>query len=168
MPYPFSPPTVNYGLANQANAFMQQQARMPYAFNLPNYGGMLSQRSKNIGGLLQGQVPTDVVEQIQQRGAERGVATGMSGGPNGNAAWLRALGLTSLGLQQQGSQQFTQAIADTPVSPLFNPLSQFIPQENAYAELQAARPPTTFSGTQYSPWGGFSEIQNLQSMGRWW
>ena len=166
--YPFSPPTVNYGLANQANAFMQTQARMPYAFNLPNYGAMVGQRSKNVTGLLKGQVPTDVVEQIQQRGAERGVATGMPGGPNANAAWLRALGLTSLDLQQQGSQQFTQALADTPVSPPYNPLSQSIPQENAYAELQAAKPPATWTGTQSSPWGGFSELQNLQAMGKWW
>lgn len=139
MPYPFSPPTVNYGLANQANAFMQQQARLPYAFNLPNYGGMLAQRSKNISGLLAGQVPQDVVQQIQQRGAERGVATGMPGGPNMNTAWLRALGLTSLGLQQQGSQQFSQAIQDTPVSPLFNPLAAYIPQLQAYQEFLAAQ-----------------------------
>ena len=91
MPYPFSPPQINYGMANQANTFMQQQARLPYQFNLPNYGGMLGQRSKNIGGLLKGEVPTDVLQQIQQSGAERGVATGMPGSPNANASWLRAL-----------------------------------------------------------------------------
>jgi len=147
---------------------MQQQARLPYQFNLPNYGAMTGQRSKNTLGLLSGQVPTDVLQQIQQRGAERGVATGMPGGPNANAAWLRALGLTSLGLQQQGSQQLSQSIQDTPVAPVFNPLSQFIPQENAYAELQAAKPPATWSGTQSSPYGGFSELQNLQAMGKWW
>ena len=168
MAYPFSPPQVNYGMANQANTFMQQQARLPYAFNLPNYGGMLGQRSKNIGGLLKGEVPTDVLQQIQQSGAERGVATGMPGSPNANASWLRALGLTSLGLQQQGSKEFSQAIADTPVFPLWSPLSSFVPQESAYAELQTAKPRTPWSGTQTSPWGGFSEGQNLQATGSWW
>lgn len=172
MAYPFSPPSVNYGLANQANVFMQQQARLPYAFNLPNYGGLLGQRSKNIGGLLKGEVPADVVQQIQQRGAERGVATGMPGSPNANAAWLRALGLTSLGLQQQGSKEFSQAIQDTPVFPLWSPLASFIPQESAYAELEAAKPRSSWSGTQYgypslSGPGGFSEFQNLQARGNW-
>ena len=129
MPYP------NFGLAGQTNAFMSGQARLPYQFNLPRYGANLSQWSGNVSSLLGGQVPTDVSQLLQRQAAERGVATGSGGSPNANAAWLRALGLTSLGLQAQGAQQFTQQVAATPVPELWNPMSLY----SSELELEQAR-----------------------------
>lgn len=139
MAYPFSPPQVQFGLANQANQFMTQQAQLPFLRGLPGYSSMLGQRSANTGSLLRGEVPQDVLQQLQQRGAERGVAMGSPGSPNANASWLRALGLTSLGLQQQGSQQLTQGIADVPVPALWNPLELYTAQLKAQQELEQAK-----------------------------
>lgn len=143
-------PNVEFGLANQANRFMAQQAQIPYQFGLPGYSGLLQQRSKNVGGLLRGEVPPDVLQQIQQAGAERGVATGSPGSPNANAAWLRALGLTSLGLQQEGSKQLSQSLADVPVPELWNPMALYVPERTASTELQVAR---KGAGDTSNDWG---------------
>jgi hypothetical protein len=62
----------------------------------------------------------------------------MAPGQNANAAWLRALGLTSVGLQNQGMQGLHQLVADTPVPQLFNPASLFVPEHLANLELGAA------------------------------
>ena len=133
------PPTPQFGLANQTNTFMQQQARLPYAFNLPNYGALIGQRSRNVGNMLAGQVPQDVIDQLQQRTNENAAGRGFTGGPATNASWLRALGLTSLGLQQQGSQQLSQSIQDTPVGEIWNPLALYVPQLQQREELAAAQ-----------------------------
>lgn len=162
MAYPFSPPQVQFGLANQANQFMTQQAQLPFLRGLPGYASMLGQRSANTGSLLRGEVPQDVLEQLQQRGAERGVAMGSPGSPNANASWLRALGITSLGLQQQGSQQLSQGIADVPVPALWNPLELYTAQLKAQQELQQAN--AGAGGGGVSPWmanAGFYKDYNM-------
>jgi len=121
--------------AGANNAFMAQQARAQYEANLPDYANLVAKRSANTGSLLAGQVPGDVTRQIQQAGAERGAATGSYS----NASWLQALGLTSLGLQQQGSQNLSAGIADTPVSPLSNPWTYEVPAYLGGLELNAAQ-----------------------------
>jgi len=131
--------SVPYGdLATQINSLMTREASKPYAANLPDYANMVGKRSQNISSQLAGQVPDDVVNQIIQTGAERGILTGSAMSPNANAAMLRALGLTSLGLQQQGSQNLTAAINDTPVPQLFNPASLIVPTELARQSQRAA------------------------------
>jgi hypothetical protein len=104
------------GLAG-ANAAGAQGA---VASGLPGYAGMLGTSSQNIQSDLMGQVSPDVWNQIQQAGAERGVATGSPGGPNANAAMLAALGKTSMGLQAQGQQELTGAVNRTPTGPAVN------------------------------------------------
>lgn len=121
-------------LAGQTNAFNTQQALAPYIANLPGYQDMVAQSSKNIGGLLQGQIPADVMALLAQSSAERGAASGMPDAPASNAAYLRSLGLTSLGLEQQGEQNLTQAIQRTPVPQLFN-TAQFM---TTPTDMQAA------------------------------
>ncbi len=116
------------------NAGLGQQ---PYIQNLPGYQGLLNQASANTQSLLGGNIPADVLTQIQQAGAERGVATGAPGSPNANAAMLRALGLTSLGLQQQGQQNFAQLRGQTPTGPVFNPASMLV-DPNMQQQAQAA------------------------------
>lgn len=83
--------------------------------NLPGYQGMSAADSANIQANLAGQINPDVLALMQQQGAERGIATGSPGSPNSNAAYLRALGLTSQGLQQLGNQQLTAAMQRTPI-----------------------------------------------------
>lgn len=77
-----------------------------------NYGGLMallnminpsySQQNRVIGSELRGELPADVVGQINQFGAERGVNRGVTGSPNSMAAIMRALGLASLGQTAKG------------------------------------------------------------------
>jgi hypothetical protein len=81
---------------------------------------MLDSSSHNIQNDLSGIVSPDVWNQIEQAGAERGVATGSPGGPGANAAILAALGRTSMGLEAQGQQELTGAVNRTPTGPAVN------------------------------------------------
>jgi len=76
--------------------------------------------------------------------------------PNANSAMLRALGLTSLGMQQQGSQNLTAAINDTPVPQLFNPASLIVPETLAKQQMDAATAGRAAGATASvgTPWGG--------------
>lgn len=142
---PWNPPVpgaagVPYGdMASGVNSFMSGQALAPYLANLPNYANMVGQRSENITQQLSGELPQDVLNQIMQQGAERGISTGAAGSQNANSAMLRALGLNSLQMQQQGSAGLSQAIADTPVPELWNPMSLYVPQTLAREEAQYAQ-----------------------------
>src|SRR5512143_966044 len=79
-----------YDIGANLNQFQAAQAAGQYAANLPDYSSMLAQSSRNIGSQLRGEVPADVVSQIMQGAAERGIATGQRGpSPNTNAAMLR-------------------------------------------------------------------------------
>lgn len=129
---------VPYGAeAKSINQFMGNQALQQYKANLPGYANAVGQRSENTQQMLEGDLPQDVVNQIAQQSAERGIGGG-GGGPNANAAYLRALGLNSLDMMQQGSAQLTQSIADTPVAELWNPASLFVPTVLGRQEAEAA------------------------------
>lgn len=118
---------------------MTNEAIKPYLANLPGYANMVGKRSENTASMLAGQLPQDVIGQIGQQAAERGVGSGNPGSPNANAAYLRALGLTSLDLQSQGSQQLSQSIADTPTPELFSPASLYVPSYLGNQQLQATQ-----------------------------
>lgn len=115
---------------NLAATKTAQQAR------IPNDPALEAQSSTNIGQELQGQVPQDVQNLLAQQAAERGVAGGFGGGPNANAAYLRALGLTSLQQQQAGQQNLSAAVARNPAAPIFDPTTQLLtPYQGAQLEL---------------------------------
>lgn len=127
-----------YGLTGSLNTEIAGQAALPYQLNLPNYQQNIGQAAQNTTSLLQGQIPTDVANQLTQSAAERGISTGALGSPNSNAALMRALGTTSLGLQQQGAQNLSQQIAQTPTGQQFNPTSFLTtPQEQQQMQYLA-------------------------------
>ena len=132
-------PGVEYGTARDVNQFMTHQAIAPFLQNMPNYANLVGKRGEITSDMLSGQLPRDVMQQIQQAGAERGVAQGSPGSSNSNAAMLRALGLNSLQMQGQGSQMMSQSIADTPVPELWNPMSLYVPTKLGQMGLSAAR-----------------------------
>jgi hypothetical protein len=141
---------------------MTSQALQPYAANLPGYANMVGQRSENTSQMLRGELPQDVINQISQQSAERGVGGGQAGGPNSNAAYLRALGLNSLDVMGQGSQQLSQSIADTPVPELWNPASLWVPTVLGQQEQAAASAGLRRGGT---PTNGLSGWQQQKLMG---
>lgn len=136
-------------LAESTNQFMTGQAINPFIQNLPGYSNMVGQRSQNALSMLKGQIPNDVITQISQGAAERGIMGGSPASPNSNAAYLRALGLTSLDMMNQGSQQLTQSIADTPVPELWNPASLYVPRQLAADEANYA-----MEGLKQAQWSG--------------
>ena len=110
-------------LVNQLNLQGQQTANLG---RIPGEAGLEAQSSGNIASLLGGNIPQDVVTQLQQQAAERGVAMGSPGSDASNSALLRSLGLTSLDLQGLGQQQFSAATARNPVAPIFDPSKMFL------------------------------------------
>lgn len=115
------------GLTSLMNSLNQQGQAAALAQRIPNEPGLETQSSALIGSELQGKLPKDVMDLLAQQGAERGVATGSPGSPNSSAAYLRALGLSSLQEQQQGEQNLTAAEGRNPPAPLFNPSSELVP-----------------------------------------
>jgi len=87
---------------------------------------------RNISGVLQ----PDTKRQIGQAAAERGVGIGSYGGANDATAMLRALGLTSQQLTDQGIQQYNQSMAAVPA---LSPTSLFVtPTDRSKMKLQWA------------------------------
>jgi hypothetical protein len=134
--------SIQFGLQNapainQAN-MTQLQSMLNQAF--PGYQTLFNQAATNTGQLLQGQVPSDVQNQIQRFAAQQALGSGgygagpiapgaglggVAGGTAGTIA-ARNLGLTSLGLQQQGTSQFQglmQTASNYMMPQLVNPLS---------------------------------------------
>lgn len=125
-------------LAGGTNQFNQGQLLGQYNMAIPNYAALTQTASGNAMSELQGNVPQDVIDLLTQQAAERGITTGMPASGNANAAYLRALGLTSLGQQQAGMANLHQLTADAPVAPLFNPASMFVtPEQQQEAQYMA-------------------------------
>lgn len=126
-----------YNLTTGLSSASAAGARTQYESNLPYYGSMLTKGSQNIMENLAGQVPSDVINLLGSQAAERGYGFGPDS-PASNAAYLRALGLTSIGQQNLGQQQLTAAIGRTPVGPMFNPASMIVSPEQQQEAQQAA------------------------------
>ena len=126
------------GLASNLNTFNQGQILGQYNMAIPNYAALTQTASGNAMQQLEGQVPTDVINELLQGAAERGITGGMPGSDNSNAAYLRALGLTSIGQQQQGMANLHQLTADAPIAQIFNPASMFVtPEQQQEAQMAA-------------------------------
>jgi hypothetical protein len=80
------------------------------ASQLPGYMTSMGNIGTNIASETAGQVPQDVINQLKQQGAESNVTTGAGS----NAAYLKSLGLTSLGLQEQGQKDLESILPSTP------------------------------------------------------
>lgn len=127
-----------YNLAGKTNQFNEQELLQQLEAALPGYSHNVTQSSANIGNLLEGQLPPDVINQMAIRGAERGVNVGSPGSPNATAAYLAAIGRSSLDLTTQGEQELTGSIARTPRAPLYDPSRMFVTPEEEQAAMSAA------------------------------
>jgi len=121
-------------------------------YNLANYNTQAGEVAGTPGfgsvlANLHGQVAPDVIAQLQQGAAERGIVSGQQFGdsPNTNSAYMRALGLNSQGQQLLGQQQYGNLLGHFPMAAPFNMSSMFVsPEEqqaaNAAANVSAAAP----------------------------
>jgi len=150
-------PVIPDPIASQWQAIGGDLAALPNlftmgnAYNLFNYDQRLGQVAGTPGfqGVLSnlaGQLPQDVVNQIAQRSAERGISTGGApDSPNLNAAYLRSIGLNSLQQQQLGQEQYGNLLSRFQQAAPFD-ISSFLvsPEQqqaaNAAANVSAAAP----------------------------
>jgi hypothetical protein len=124
--------------ATALNPFNQEQLLGQYNMAIPNYAALTQTASGNAMQQLNGQVPDDVISQLLTGAAERGITGGMPGSPNSNAAYLRALGLTSIGQEQTGMSNLHQLSADAPIAKPFDPASMFVtPEQQQEAQMAA-------------------------------
>ncbi len=139
-------------LANLTTSDNATAAALPYEMNLPDYSGMLSSATNNAASELTGQLPASVANQLAMGAADRNIATGQgAGSPNSSASYLQALGLNSLGVEQQGQQNFAQLMGLTPTGAAANTASyQVTPaayqQAQNTANVAAAAPNPTEAG----------------------
>jgi len=125
-------------LASGVNKFQQDQLNAQYSGLNPNFMGSYGQAGTNIAQQLRGEVPYDVVRQLQQNAAEFGVRGGISGSRLQGYQGLRALGLTSIGQQNQGQQNLLSLTAGTPIARPYDITQQFVSPEQQQAAQQHA------------------------------
>lgn len=120
------------GITKRIDELNRQQQQISLAGRIPGGADLEKISSGNIAGELRGEVPGDVKYLLAQQAAERGAAGGFGPGAFTNASYLRALGLTSLGLRAQGQADLTAAEGRNPAAPLFDPSKMIItPYEQA-------------------------------------
>jgi hypothetical protein len=111
---------------NALNVSAQQKANMA---RIPGEAGLEATSSANIANLLAGQVSPSTINLLGQQAGERGAMTGSPAGASTNAAYLRALGLTSEQLQAQGQTELSGAVARNPAAPIADPTKQLLTPE---------------------------------------
>ena len=111
---------------NALNVSAQQKANVS---RIPGEAGLEATSSANIANLLAGQVSPSTINLLGQQAGERGVMTGSPAGAGTNAAYLKALGLTSEQLQAQGQTELSGAVARNPAAPIADPTKQLLTPE---------------------------------------
>jgi hypothetical protein len=129
----------NAPAVNQAN-MQQLQALLGQA--LPGYQQAVGKSMANIQSQLSGQLPADVINQIQRSSAFGALRGGFAGTGAAQALTARDLGLTSLQLTQQGEQGLqgmlgaSRYLMPQPVNPMsLLPLNELI-QTNQWSKVQ--------------------------------
>lgn len=114
----------------QAGQFNANYSRIPQEYALE------TKSSQNISDALSGQLGQDVIDQIANAAAERGVSSGSPLGASTNADYLRALGLNSLNLQNTGQTWLNSAVNRNPAAQTMDPTTMLVtPTQQAQQSL---------------------------------
>jgi hypothetical protein len=124
--------------------------------NIPNYTGLIGQRSGNIQANLAGEVPKDVQNLLQTQAAERGIAAGIPGSQAIDYSNLASLGLTSLQRQDTGAQQLGSALSTVPNTPIADPSSMMV----SPSDVQSAQYASNVIGAAADPTAAANEAFN--------
>lgn len=146
------------------NAFARAQLLESLGIQVPGYEEAQAQRTQNAMALLRGELPPDVLAQVQRQAAGRSVAGGFAGSQAARNLTARDIGRTSLALQQAGGQQFANILGTTPLAPVAN--FEFTPQmmANLRAEERGKKQAYLMGVTQMPSAGGIGS-QYLGSLG---
>ncbi len=128
-----------YQLGTGVSNYAQNQLLSNYNAAIPDYSSLAKQSSLNIGSELRGELPDDVVTNIINRAAERGIMTGTTGSANTNAALVKQLLGDSLGLTEMGERELSAAVARSPIAQPFDVSRMFVtPQQEQEAAMAAS------------------------------
>lgn len=129
-----------FQLADLANTFSTEELLKSLEQMLPGFANMRDQITGVLGSKLRGEVPRDVQTLLERNAAEKGVALGTSGSQLNQFDELRNLGLTSLGIQNEGVAQASSWIRSLPQAPKLDFTSMFFtPQQRLNFEFQQAQ-----------------------------
>lgn len=101
-------------LAGKENTFNSAQENAALEAAIPGYKDIQGARSANTLALLHGDIPDDVLGQIQRGDTAKALQGGFGNSGAGRNLTARDLGLTSLNLQQQGFNNGGALISGTP------------------------------------------------------
>jgi len=113
----------------ERNAFNRAQLLETLGMQIPGYQEAQTARSQNALALLRGELPPDVLAQVQRKATGRAIEGGYAGSAAGRNLVARDIGRTSLDLANLGNQQFANILGTTPLSPLAS--YEFTPQQLA-------------------------------------
>lgn len=133
-------------LANQITNSMQAN-RIGQITNLyPQFNANTAQSGANISNWAQGRISDSTTNALSQAAAERGAMGGFGPvSPNSNAAFMRLIGQTSEGLQQQAISGQNALLSGLPTTTPTNPSSFMVSPDAQYnaqllANIYAASP----------------------------
>jgi hypothetical protein len=119
-----------YGLTGGLDTAAGAGAISSLGQEIPGVSGLITGTTGNISNELAGKVPQDVIDLLSQHSAEIGAGRGMGPmAPSTNAAYLRALGLTSLGEKQRGAADLNSLMTAVPRAPQFDPSRMIVSPE---------------------------------------
>jgi len=116
-------------LEAQRNAVSRAQLLESLGIQIPGYQEAQAARSQNALALLRGELPPDVLAQVQRKAATQAVQGGYAGSAAGRNLVARDIGRTSLDLTGLGARQFADILGTTPMAPLAR--YEFTPQQIA-------------------------------------
>lgn len=112
-------------LEAQRNAYARAQLLESLGIQVPGYQEAQAKRTENALALLRGELPPDVLAQVQRKAAAKTVGGGYAGSKPviseaGRYLQARDIGRTSLDMTQLGEKQFANILGTTPLAPVVN------------------------------------------------
>lgn len=129
-------------LGNITNPTSQGSAYWQLGQIYPNLSQTVGTAAGNINQELQGQLPTDVANQIKDQGAAWGLQTGMPGSGAAANYTLEDLGMTSLQEQQQGLANYLN------FAPALQSMFTLNPEGVAAVDVEQAAPKPEAAGLE--------------------
>ena len=151
-------------LEQQRTAVTREQLLENLGLSIPGYEQAQAARAQNALALLRGELPPDVLSQIQRKSAAKALEGGFAGSKAAQGLNARDIGRTTLQAQQEGARLFSDILGTTPMAPLAN--YEFTPQQLAQLrEQERISRMNALAGVASMPSAGGVVGQGLGSLG---
>ena len=132
----------------------------------PDYDKQVLLNAGMISDELAGKIPQDVVDQLTQLGAERGIQIGSPGSPNTNAALMKAFYDTSTNQQAAGAKNYLNFQASIPRTTLTDPSKFGADPNSVYTAQLLANAINAAPDPEQKYWQEMSAAQSGVNAGR--